>query len=505
MARLPTVAGDNDAWGDVLNDFLSVAHNSDGTLKASGISALQRAEDPRSAPSYVVGAADNSAALQETFDAAGVGGAVELPELTINYQSTLTVPEKMELRGTSMEGSVLQTSLDIVGLFAVGGEGRHFKNFKLANSFTGTRTTHDIEICNPYKPVIDHVKIALSQSSLVKGGIRLYKDVGQPNSDRCFMPVLDDVWIANGVLVIDDVTDGKMHGGFVWATYTGATGGIQCDSSNWTFVDVDIVPPQGDAGCYLIGELSELSIIGGLMDGSYDDIMTGHGIKSNGYVRGATIQGVKFYNLGRSGIKLNDVRRSTFSGNVFVQNNKADNSYADIDITAGAENVFALNTHGAPNSRTNKGKIYVEDATSANNIIDYNVMELNGGTHFYASPLATVAGSGSTLGKHNKPAASWPVSTIIARTSTYTITTADIFNGYTIMCTSGTFTVTLPSVNAVHAGDDVIIKNTGAGTITIATTSSQTIDGSTTQTLTANLAMRIMSTGAGTWAIVGKV
>lgn len=33
MSRLPTPGGDNGTWGDVLNDFLSVAHNSDGSLK----------------------------------------------------------------------------------------------------------------------------------------------------------------------------------------------------------------------------------------------------------------------------------------------------------------------------------------------------------------------------------------------------------------------------------------------------------------------------------------
>jgi hypothetical protein len=33
MARLPTVGGDQNAWGTVLNEFLEVAHNSDGTLK----------------------------------------------------------------------------------------------------------------------------------------------------------------------------------------------------------------------------------------------------------------------------------------------------------------------------------------------------------------------------------------------------------------------------------------------------------------------------------------
>lgn len=36
MARLPIEGSDNGTWGGILNDFLSVEHNSDGTLKQSG-------------------------------------------------------------------------------------------------------------------------------------------------------------------------------------------------------------------------------------------------------------------------------------------------------------------------------------------------------------------------------------------------------------------------------------------------------------------------------------
>lgn len=36
MARLPTPGSDSGQWGDILNEFLEVAHNSDGTLKAGG-------------------------------------------------------------------------------------------------------------------------------------------------------------------------------------------------------------------------------------------------------------------------------------------------------------------------------------------------------------------------------------------------------------------------------------------------------------------------------------
>ncbi len=36
MIRLPTPGSDNGAWGTILNDFLSVEHAADGTLKTSG-------------------------------------------------------------------------------------------------------------------------------------------------------------------------------------------------------------------------------------------------------------------------------------------------------------------------------------------------------------------------------------------------------------------------------------------------------------------------------------
>lgn len=36
MSRLPVPGSDDDVWGDILNDYLSVAHNPDGTHKDSG-------------------------------------------------------------------------------------------------------------------------------------------------------------------------------------------------------------------------------------------------------------------------------------------------------------------------------------------------------------------------------------------------------------------------------------------------------------------------------------
>lgn len=44
MSTLPTVGGDSNSWGTVLNNFLLVSHNPDGSLKndsgSGGITAI---------------------------------------------------------------------------------------------------------------------------------------------------------------------------------------------------------------------------------------------------------------------------------------------------------------------------------------------------------------------------------------------------------------------------------------------------------------------------------
>lgn len=48
MTRLPTPGSDDGVWGSILNDFLSVEHNSDGSLKALGsLASKVDSNDPR--------------------------------------------------------------------------------------------------------------------------------------------------------------------------------------------------------------------------------------------------------------------------------------------------------------------------------------------------------------------------------------------------------------------------------------------------------------------------
>lgn len=96
----------------------------------------------------------------------------------------------------------------------------------------------------------------------------------------------------------------------------------------------------------------------------------------------------------------------------------------------------------------------------------------------------------------------------VAKTGTYTATASD----HTIDCTSGTFTVTLPTAASI-TGRQYTIVNSGSGTITIATTSSQTftniISAPTTLTLAAVgagaiVSYTVVSNGAN-WIVTGKV
>lgn len=83
----------------------------------------------------------------------------------------------------------------------------------------------------------------------------------------------------------------------------------------------------------------------------------------------------------------------------------------------------------------------------------------------------------------------------VAKTATYTAA-----DDYTIDCTSGTFTVDLPTAVGI-TGRIYVIKNSGAGVITIDPNGSETIDGAATQAVVSGASFTIQSTGAN-WLII---
>ncbi len=95
MARLPQPGSDNDNWGELLNEFLLVEHNEDGTDRSGvlNVAAFGAKGD---------GVADDTPAIQAALQAAAAtGAAVWLPPTATFYrcEGPLTVPGNVTLRG----------------------------------------------------------------------------------------------------------------------------------------------------------------------------------------------------------------------------------------------------------------------------------------------------------------------------------------------------------------------------------------------------------------------
>lgn len=93
MSRLPIPGSDNGLWGNILNDFLSVEHNPDGTLKASG-SLSTKADDS----AVVHNSGNETVNGTKTFTAAPVVPSNAFPESAItNLTSDLSA--RLKYRG----------------------------------------------------------------------------------------------------------------------------------------------------------------------------------------------------------------------------------------------------------------------------------------------------------------------------------------------------------------------------------------------------------------------
>jgi Pectate lyase superfamily protein len=93
MSRLPIPGSDDGSWGGILNDFLSVEHNSDGTLKASG-SLSTKANDN----AVVHNTTDETINGVKTFVSAPVVPSNAFPESAIANLST-DLSARLKYRG----------------------------------------------------------------------------------------------------------------------------------------------------------------------------------------------------------------------------------------------------------------------------------------------------------------------------------------------------------------------------------------------------------------------
>lgn len=144
-----------------------------------------------------------------------------------------------------------------------------------------------------------------------------------------------------------------------------------------------------------------------------------------------------------------------------------------------------VNIRSATNSTA---AIKIQNATGANTIMDFDTSNLRAGIRT-VTPTSSfhVAGSFSTA--------------LASKSSAYTLTETD-----STILASGTTTITLPTAAGITGRLYTIKKTDAAGTnVTVGTTSSQTIDGSTTYVLSAQYQAVIVQSDGSNWQVVGKV
>ena len=172
-------------------------------------------------------------------------------------------------------------------------------------------------------------------------------------------------------------------------------------------------------------------------------------------------------------------RHVLFYANPFIAN------YMDINESTISLNFANINLNGI--------------VSTQNNILD------DGAGHLTAVSLIKSGGTSSQFLKadgsvdSNAYLTSAPTKSVlsyVAKSGSYALTTSD----YLVNFTATSLTATLPTASGI-TGQIFIIKNTSAGSLTIATTSSQTIDGAAPTSLPTNSALTVMSNGSN-WIII---
>ncbi len=524
MQRLPTPGGDDNTWGDILNNYLSVSLNADGTIKSSAL-------DIASGVTVVVAASNSANAQQANYTCTGTNDNV------IIQQAIDALPVVGEYQGTPkpagrvilLEGDYYISSPISLqnGWVTVGGQGRatklHIQSGANCNMFNlrGWKFTfQDFEMDGnkANNPSIGNAFMfdAVSRSHFTRLDIHDFY-IGIEGDYNSINNQVEDCYIQNNKRYGLSVSaDSNILNNFVVAN--GADLPAQFDSCNIKVIGWDVRIHNnhisgGERGVF--GDwANDVGFSHNVVEETQREAMYIRG-RANGW----RIIHNYFEDCSRAGLNLYSAV-----------------SIRDIDVAElGWNNIISDNRFGAeiPTNTTNH-KYCVELGVRA----DYTIIGLNNIHNGYSTAPYSVVEPNITIADVNT-VASWngklnlsggtmtgaitlaadPASALHAATKNYVdsrslsmpLSTkatdyAATINDYTLLgnATSGAIVIALPSAVS-NVGKVYVIKkiDVSASTVTVATTLSQTIDGSTTKVLASQWKFVAVQSDGANWQTIG--
>jgi len=182
------------------------------------------------------------------------------------------------------------------------------------------------------------------------------------------------------------------------------------------------------------------------------------------------------YGLASTSASVNTANAGRFEGG---------NPSVYVNQGGGGTGIEIVTTNGIEINYTGAGDVNITQSATNKDVVNQN----NGGGYYFSTNLGSVYGLTVVSNRVNAGSVATATSTLtsvgsfgaayVAKTANYTLTISD----YIVECTANSFNITLPTAVGI-AGRVYYIDNSGAGTITLNTTSGQTIDGNASGVLT---------------------